>query len=129
MNFPSNNCSLLLLQETFISTPMELGVDVQARIKHLQGQRDKKKAKNRVLEKVERHCEQMVERHRKQMEEAGRVDDVQDLKDLEDLKEDLDIVKVTWQELDSKIDAIEEGLKGALPKLAQFKSESRLLRS
>lgn len=88
---------------------MELGVDVQARIKHLQLQRDKKKTKERALEKVERQVRQMIE--------AGKVEDV------EDLKEDLDTVKVTWQELDAGIDAIEDGLKGALPKLSQFKSE------
>lgn len=95
-------------QETFLCAPMELGVDVQARIKHLQGQREKKMAKNRAFEKVERQYGQMVK--------AGRVEDV------EDLKEDLEFVKAAWLKLESRLDATEEGLRGALPKLAQFKS-------
>lgn len=89
---------------------MERGVDVHSRIKHLQAQRVKKRTKDRALEKLERQCRQMVE--------ANRVEDAKDL------KEDLDVVKVTWRELDARIDTLEIGLKEALPKLSQLKSES-----
>lgn len=84
-------------------------MDVQSRIKHLQAQREKKKAKDCALEKLERQMTQMLK--------AGKLEDV------EDLKEDLDTIKVTWTELDSRVDKMEEALRGALPKLATFKSE------
>ncbi|XP_022701395.1 dystrophin-like isoform X1 [Varroa jacobsoni] len=98
----------LFEKETFPTTPMELGVDVQSRIKHLQAQREKKKAKDCALEKLERQMTQMLK--------AGKLEDV------EDLKEDLDTIKVTWTELDSRVDKMEEALRGALPKLATFKN-------
>lgn len=88
--------------------PMELGVDVQSRVKHLQAQREKKKTKDHSLEKLERQLTQMST--------AGKLEDV------EDLKEDLNTIKIKWKELDSRIDSTEEALKGALPKLAAFKS-------
>lgn len=94
---------------------MELGVDVQSRVKHLQAQKEKKKAKDRSLEKLERQFTQMLS--------AGKLDDV------EDLKEDLDTIKMKWNELDNRLESTEDALKGALPKLATFKSEQFIIYS
>ncbi|OQR72974.1 dystrophin-like [Tropilaelaps mercedesae] len=98
----------LFEKETFPTTPMELGIDVQSRVKHLQAQHEKKKAKNRALEKLERQLAQMLT--------AGK------LEDAEDLQDDLRTIKENWSELDTRIDHMEEALKGALPKLATFKN-------